>query len=324
MAQLAFCSQTPMVIDRLALGGPFVKTGRPNTMPKPRSLTPRYAVALLLLAALSTLAFKLQWSRASRPEQSEPAEGLDRSPEAEHLLDEALAEFGSERSPWLEASVRQQVHLAGVAYTAEGRYQTAPGRRCRLEMRSQAGQATGTLLLVSDGRHLWRGRRIGDNAWTSVDRAALGPCITEGGVSKAAPARADNAMQFSGVAPLLQNLRGNLEWVNLTRDAEGHAIVTGVWPAARRAQLAPTGQAWPANMPRFCRLTIDAGSHWPQRVEWWGPQSDDNHNTLLAEMDFGAPVRNQPLTPEVCATTFAFDPGITPVKDQSGDDTKVE
>jgi hypothetical protein len=294
-------------------------------MHKPRSRTPAYALVLLVLAAGASLAFKLPWSRASRPEQPEPAESLERNAESERLLDEVVAETAPDHLPWLETSVRQQVYLAGVAYTAEGRYQTAPGHRCRLELRSQAGQATATLLVVSDGQYLWKGQRVGEKTWAKVERAALGPCFKAPGAGKWPQGRGDdNAMQFSGVAPLLQKLRGDLEWVNVSRDAEGRTMLTGVWPAARRAQLAPAGQSWPVGMPRLCRLTIDTATHWPQRVEWWGPDSDNHRNGLLAEIVFGDPVRNQPLTAEQCATAFAFDPGITPVKDQVGDGSIAE
>jgi hypothetical protein len=287
-------------------------------MPKPRSQKPRFAIALLVLAALVTLAFALPWSRASRPEEPEPAESLPPEPQIERLLDDVLADLRPDQSPWLETTIRQRVHLPGVAYTAEGRYQTAPGHRCRLELRTQTGQASGTLLVVSDGQHLWRGQRVGDGAWTTVQRAGLGPCFETEGVGNWPKSRGDNGMSFSGVAPLLRNLRRTLDWVSQSTDANGEVVLTGVWPAARRAALAPPGQSWPLGLPRRCQLTLDAATHWPRRVEWWGPQAEGNHNQLLAELEFRDPVRNQPLTPEQCATAFAFDPGLTPVTNQAG------
>jgi hypothetical protein len=285
-------------------------------MHKPHWQKPRFAVALLVLAALVTLAFALPWSRASRPEQPEPFEALPTDPQAAGLLDQVLADLRSEQSPWLETDVRQQVHLPGVAYTAEGRYQTAPGHRCRLELRTQAGQASGTLLVVSDGQHLWRGQRVGNGAWASVHRTALGPAFDQEGLDNWPKSRADNGMSFSGVAPLLHNLRGKLDWVNQSADAEGHVVLTGVWPASRRAEIAPAGQSWPIGLPRRCRLTLDAATHWPQRVEWWGPLAEGNHNQVLAVLEFRDPVRNQPLTPEQCAAAFSFDPGLTPITNQ--------
>jgi hypothetical protein len=218
-----------------------------------------------------------------------------------------------DRLPWLEASVWQKVRLPGLSYEAEGRYLAAPGHRFRLELRTALGNTPGELLLVSDGRHVWRGTRLGRAGWAEVSRAALraGFDLPDG---PGWPQARDGAggLTFSGVGPLLLNLRERLSWVGLEKQ-EGRYVLTGVWPAAARTTLRGDGAAWPAGLPRECRLTLDAATLWPRRVEWWGPPTDGGDSDLLAVVELRSPVCNRPMAPAEAAAAFTFDPGSTPV-----------
>jgi hypothetical protein len=56
-------------------------------------------------------------------------------------------------------------------------------------------------------------------------------------------------------------------------------LLTG---AVRDAQ--PTD--WPETLPRQCRLVLDAETHWPHRVEWWGPENVGQRDRLLIQVEF--------------------------------------
>src|SRR5262249_17009627 len=147
---------------------------------------------------------------------------------------------------WLETSFRQRVRLPGLAYEAEGDYRTGPGQRFRLEVRTRVGQARGTLVLVGDGRYLWRGTRVGDRPWAQVTRAAVGADGEKG----------DDGLNFSGVAPLLRHLRARMTWVKHEAGAGGSVTLTGVWTEESRRQALPEDGPWPAGLPTRCRLTL--------------------------------------------------------------------
>jgi hypothetical protein len=270
----------------------------------------------LLAAATAALSALLIAAAVQRAPDARPSrEGSPPDPEAARLLDRALDAVSPDRLPWLEAGVWQKVRLPGLSYEAEGRYLAAPGHRFRLELRTTLGNTPGELVLVSDGRHLWRGTRLGGGGWAEVSRAALraGFDLPDG---PGWPQARDGAggLSFGGVGPLLTNLRERLTWVGLERQ-EGRFVLTGVWPEQARAALRGGKKAWPAGLPRECRLTLDEARLWPRRVEWWGPPTDGGDSDLLAVVELRGPVFNRPLPPAEAAAAFAFDPGRTPVSE---------
>src|SRR5581483_10991063 len=109
---------------------------------------------------------------------------------------------------------------------------------------------------------------------------------------------------FTGLEPLLTNLRRQVTFTR--RDTvhwRGHDVVllTGVWSAPP-----PADQEWPAYFPRQCRLFLDPGTHWPHRVEWWGPTTlPKPGDSLIVQMEFRNPVLGQP-QPDA---EFVFRPG---------------
>ncbi len=93
--------------------------------------------------------------------------------------------------------------------------------------------------------------------------------------------------------------------------------LVGVWSREESAKLAPAEEAWPTSLPRQCHLYLDAHTYWPQRVEWWGPTVAKGGDRLQVQMEFRNPVFNRPLTADVCAQLFAFQPGDASVKDET-------
>jgi hypothetical protein len=265
----------------------------------------------LVLAAVVLLTGALTPSPASRPEP--PPDAPD--PKAGALLDEALAALAADRSGWLETKVWQKVQAGELGYEADGRYLAGPGGCFRLDLATHVGHTDGRLLLVSDGTVLWQALRIGGPEWTSVRKMKTAD-LEDGRdtVPAALP-----ASTFKGLVPLLCDLRGTLNWVRretVRRSRVDLVKLTGVWPAEVSSALAPGG-AWPAGLPRQCRLYLDLHTLWPHRVEWWGPGASAGADGLLVEMEFRDPVRNQPPPPARRAAEFQFDPGSTPVTEAS-------
>jgi hypothetical protein len=266
-------------------------------MPKSRPV-----LLILTLIALPPLAGALPWPSRPTPPSAADLAATGPDAEAERLLDRAIAAVDPERTPWLETSFRQRVRLPGLEYEADGDYRTGSGQRFRLEVRTRIGRTPGTLVLVGDGQHLWRGTRFGEGGWSEVTRAPFRPGGANPGL---------DGVNFSGVSPLLRNLRERMVWVK-HETANGQVTLTGVWPKA------PKKGAWPTGLPTCCRLTLD-GDGWPRRIEWWGPTTDGGGPDLLAEMEFRDPVRNRALSPYQAVSVFSFDPGKTVVVDRFAD-----
>jgi hypothetical protein len=239
-------------------------------------------------------------------------------------LDRALA-AREDAAEWLEAEVWQRVRLPGYAYEADGYYLKAPDGRYRLQMRTHADDHPGGLLLVCDGGEPFQAVRVGAGPWQSDSPRHQDekPAVAEGlaalvGKKKKAEPPPAAASAPSGVAPLLRRLRERMVWARqeVTRHEGAEVIVlVGVWPADVAESQAPAGAPWPDCTPRQCRLTLDAQTLWPRRVEWGGPVTPGGGDVLLAEMEFRHPVFNRPLPADRCAREFAVPAdvvGLTP------------
>jgi hypothetical protein len=241
---------------------------------------------------------------------------------AERCLERALELLKPENLTWLEMAIWQKVQLPGYVYEAEGAYQLAPGQRFRMEMHTHPGETEGTLLMVSDGREVWRGERSGTGPWENVTRLRL-PEVFAAMNGPAAPQLRSEFLQkphFQGMTPLLHNLRSRLIWAKseqLHRAGGDQIHLVAVWPKEEMARLAPPEEPWPIGLPRQCHLYLDARTCWPQRVEWWGPTTGRAADRLLVQMEFRNPIFNHPLPANECARLFTFHPGDVPVEDET-------
>jgi hypothetical protein len=279
----------------------------------------RFLPLLLTVGALVLLTGALKRPAGNAPPEPTLEDGLEGAAadaNAELALDEAIAALSLGRADWLATDVWQKVRLPDFEYEATGSYVRAPHDRFRLELRAKPrGGNEGVVLLVSDGTTLWEAERAGGSTWEEVSRLRLADVLARGGAG--APGHDDllRGPKFTGVVPLLRNLRERMRWVRREPLSDSEVRLSGAWPAAKLAALVPEGEPWPEGLPRRCRLVLDARTSWPRRVEWWGPTAPDGPNVQLAEMELRAPVIGQPMPEDVAARTFSFDPGTVPVTD---------
>lgn len=243
--------------------------------------------------------------------------------EAERALDRALEALKPDRVDWLEMAIWQKIELPGYVYEADGLYRLAPGRRFRMEMHTRLGEAKGTLLMVSDGRYLWQADRTGEGQWQNVRRLNLHEVFSamNGPSSMQLQDEFLQRPHFQGMTPLLRNLRRRLVWARSETIRKGGKEVihlVGVWSKEDELfKLLPADQPWPAALPRQCHIYLDAVTAWPRRVEWWGPSAVNGDDRLLAQIEYRDPVFKHELPPDVCARTFAFQPGDVSVADET-------
>lgn len=251
--------------------------------------------------------------------------GLPADGTASGLLDRVMAQLDPERVGWLETKLWQKVRLPGLSFTSEGRYLRGPDRRFRLDLQTTQfggkGTMTGGVLLVSDGTNVWSGNRVGEGEWENVARLGLTEVVnTVEKTPRAREVRTEffQGPTFSGITPLLRNVRWKLHWVRREELGGGRVQLTGCWPAGVQKILAPPEKPWPAGLPRRCRVVVRESALWVERIEWWGPEQRRGDDRLMVEMEFRDPVINQPLPPAVCAREFSFVPGSTVVTDVTG------
>jgi hypothetical protein len=233
--------------------------------------------------------------------------------EAGTALDRALALLDPKRVEWLEVSLWQQVHVEDVTCAAEGRFLSGPGRRFRLDLKTQRGATESTVQVVSDGGTLWQATRVGKEKWTKQSRVRLKEILALLDRPETPPLARDEFYQSQGcggLPTLLPSLRQRMDWVRkeaVRRNDRLFVKLSGTWTAAVAAALSPAGKPWPSHLPRQCRLYLDPQSSWPHRLEWWGPDPGRGDEVLLVEMEFRDPVFNRPLTAEQSAREFCPD-----------------
>ncbi len=274
----------------------------------------RTLAIFLLLSAVILLTGALN----SRPtETSQVHSTAGSNPAAVKLLDDALARLHPNRLTWLETGVWQKVRLGKLAYESEGRYLIGPDRRLRLELATHSGNATATLLVVSDGKILWEGQRLGNGDWTDIACLNWQNILQASGpASSLAPNQEEliSHPSFGGVLPLLQGLRTRLVWTQKETVRRGGSLyfkLAGRWPD-QRSPAGPDGtEPGRSQSIHECRLYLDSQSLWPHRVEWWGADGAPPGDSLLLQMEFRHPVVNRLLSPEQCLREFSF-PAMPP------------
>jgi hypothetical protein len=310
-----FSQLLPVVISRHALTGFF----RQNRKSLPMRHT-RYLVVVLILTGVLVSAGAVPWrgSPALAPAAIDPTAVL--------LLDRVLAAIDPERITSLETDIWQKVQLPDFEYEADGSYLMGSDQRYRMELHTHVGSHTGTLLQVSDGECLWQATRSNPGAWTQVTCQHLHQVPRPGTipvkpVTAAAAPGVFPIYGFTGVYPLLCNLRSRLAWTGqekMVHNGEEHTLLTGRWLPQVAAVLVPAEQPWPAGLPVECRLYLRTQDLWPARLEWWGSAGEGGPLEMLVCMEFRLPRLNVPLSEERCIREFSFDPGETKVRDLAG------
>jgi hypothetical protein len=270
------------------------------------------AFGLLLISANGAVTPPLA---APAPSPSLPLLPFDTpaDPAAGRLLDRAIALLAPERLEWVEMKLWQQLQVQGLNYEAEGRYLGGPDNRLRLELNTHQGSVAGRLLVVSDGITLWQRTCLGGDGPDTCKRMNLrevldvlnGPSMPAGWREQFLQNQA-----FGAVTTLLPGLHQRMTCVRKeTVRREGRILyrLTAVWKPQTAALLSQAGQPWPAGLARQCRLYLDAGTLWPHRLEWWGPDPPRAEESLLVQMEFRDPVLNRPPSADRCASEFQVD-----------------
>jgi hypothetical protein len=216
------------------------------------------------------------------------------------LLDEVLALLDTGPSAhgpgieWLSMNLWQKMSDGENTFEVHGRLLRGPHHRFRLELDIQS-QKGANLLQVCDGAVLWETHGLGD------DPSVLYVYALPQATAEKQRFLADKAI--ADVRPLLERIRAGLQDPVAQR---------GIWEDMSAIRISGAWQpddGTPADLrpplrPRLCHVYLDARSHWPFRIEWWGSKNPVDPPALLLEIEFRDTVINQPPSEEEMPRLF--------------------
>lgn len=281
-------------------------------------------------ALLITVALAQQPAVPAPPSQpAKAAVTLPAAPKAEakatEALDKAAASVDPKNTGWQEITLWERVQTQGVSYQSEGRYLAGPGQHMRLDLRVQVGKTAGERTVVSDGREIWNSAKVGSSPAqvTRIDLTRINAMLDSPGTPPLLREQFYRSQSFVGLVALLDSLRKQMVFTKLEKDRwQNHDVLklTGVWSEEVSKSISPPPGSWPVSVPRTCRCYLDASTHWPYRIEWWGPVVPDGEDTLLTQIEFRDPkfVKGTGDTPpKDMLLAFKFTAGQAPVVDQT-------
>jgi hypothetical protein len=236
----------------------------------------------------------------------------------------AVQALDRDKLKWIETMLWQQVDVQGLLINSEGIYLAGPDYRLHLNLKVRMGDAAGKMQFICDGTTLWQIEQFGDKE-PQPSKYAMKPVLEAINNPKATAQLRDGFMQqwaFAGFAPLLKGLQQRLVFTKREVDRwQGHDVVklTGSWNNDVMAQLHPDAkQPWPEGLPRRCVIYLDSHTHWPHRLEWFGPSPPAAGDSLLLQMEFRNP-KFTAMSSERCAKVFSYTPTRKDVPDKTAE-----
>lgn len=289
-----------------------------------------YWLRLAGLALLVGVVVVLVGAAAQQPTKPAPAPPstptpppTPEDPAAKSAFEAALKNLAN--LSWIDTTLFQQMDVQGLFLQSEGSYRAGPGHRLRMNLKVHVGDTTGKLDIVCDGTTFWEVLQLGDSAPKSIRKLEFKKVLDALNNPTMKPQVRDEFLHnqtFAGVLPLMQSLQQRLTFTGIEKNVPCNGRnctkLSAVWAQYITNSITSTERpAWPAFLPRQCRIYLDAQTSWPHRIEWWGPSPPRTGDALLLVMEYRNPKLNVPMTPEQCAKIFTLDPGKGEVPDHT-------
>ncbi len=259
----------------------------------------------------------------------EPAAPL---PDAQDLLRAAIQTLEANRS--IQASIRHETTMLGRRVVGRGVYleqQARPWPQVRLELSTQMGEKTGSLVQVCDGRYLWTFDSLAEQPRVEkVDLVRIAEALDER-PGPEAPEELSRIPIFYGLPRLLWTVSGRFAFSRSDPGRWGRARqavwrMEGQWVARQAvAHAAPTPHSGSPNAPIVARLALpplvpdrvvvvlEQQTLFPLRIEFrWTRDGPLGHEPAVAVDLFDVKL-DVPLDP----TWFSYSPGNLEVVDQT-------
>lgn len=288
------------------------------------------AWAALLLSAHGALG----QTTGGPPDFSPPSGGKVDSPQV--LLEKGIRSFEGHRS--LSAQIRHRASLLGRNVVGGGSYleqRSEEGLRLRLELKTQVGEETSSLLQVCDGRYLWT-CRTAPRVPETVSRIAVIRVATvlEQIGDAQDPGKIGAWLGLGGVPRLLRSLHANFEFLSAEPgqlDRKPIVRLSGSWRPEKLALLLPSqaetiqagGSAdtskLPEHLPDRVVICLGQSNLFPYQIEYGRSHAHPKQryplpaDGVLLTLELFDEVFDVPIHP----SRFAYSPGKLEVDDQT-------
>jgi outer membrane lipoprotein-sorting protein len=230
--------------------------------------------------------------------------------EAEKGLDEAIEKLRGLQS--VSADIVEKVDMLSQHFELSGQYLKAPGYKVYLKLAlSGLGDATGTMLQVSDGKTLWDYQEVlKDRQFQKLDVAKVIKRIDTPDFNQQLRTAVIQRMGFSGPESLLVGLRERLKFYRKDADTlDGKAVwvFRGEWkdptPLVNMAQaqtqmrIGPGG-ALPAFIPSLAEVWVGQEDGWPYVVKLEGRRPSILEDNRQLDLN-GRPMGSKSSAPKV-------------------------
>jgi hypothetical protein len=232
---------------------------------------------------------------------------------AADLLNQAAAQFSTDKVAWLDMNFHQKVAYDDIGFELTGRCLQAPGDRFRYELKVKIGNDCSRKLAICDGTSLIDVvERPGKARDTKVIKLpALRRASDDPETVAAARANVLCGKAFAGLAPLLTSLRAGLiaPQLQMVRvDGKDYLEIRGKWVTDLDTNHQNTDEPRFRAQLRECRIYLEPSTLWPRCVEWWGSTTSDRPAQLLLQTIYELTSINEPLTAAQAANEFRFTP----------------
>jgi hypothetical protein len=242
---------------------------------------------------------------------------------AQQVLRRAIERLESRGT--ITTTTRQTVDLFGKQLSGVGEYleqRTDKGLKYRLELRTQLGDQTSTLIQVSDGRYLWRAESCGGTG--TAERVDLGRLerAREEQAGSTQPGKMGIWPGLGGLSKLFESLDRRFEFTNTDpttiRDHDREIPVIrlrGDWKGDRAA----IGDGRKRHLPHYVVLFLDKEDLFPYRIEFRrrDPKPSlvlkEPEDQMIARMEFFVVTFDGPVDPD----RFRYNPGKLVMSEQT-------
>jgi hypothetical protein len=172
--------------------------------------------------------------------------------------------------------------MLGQKFRLKGQYLRAPKHRLYLQLKlSGLGDATGTMLQVSDGQTLWDYQQVlSAKSFRKIDIGKIFKKLDEPGFDAEIRRQIVGAMGFSGPDALLSGLRKAMKFHTVVEGTlhdrpvlifygtwKDNAMLSGQQAPAGSAAPAPNPNALPSYVPSIAHVWVGKDDGWPYLVE---------------------------------------------------------
>lgn len=211
----------------------------------------------------------------------------------------------------VRANISEKVSIQGHSFTAKGSYLQGQNLRLRMEFAVELGGQKSSLLEICDGQILWSRHDLGAKDQTQITRRDVRQILQAAQQAEQRMTNADDKTRFQatltadlglgGLPALLAAFSRDYDFSAQTAekiDDREMIVIEGTWNSKYLEGWLGTkskekkGATLPPHVPDLVRISLDAETQFPRRVEYLKNPTTGGPRTPLMVVDFTKVVFN--------------------------------